>query len=571
MPNRTRCRLTSILILSLTLFGVSKVYSQTFEERVDRYISSFPKYSEFRGVIFAAVGDKIYLNKGYGLASREYNISNGPDTKFQVGSITKAFTAILTLKMIEKGLIDLDATISDYLPYYPGKTGRKIKIRHLLAHSSGISHHYIAIPDYFNVEDNIFHTSRELVQLFQDVPLAHEPGARFTYSSPGYYILGAILEKVTNKSYAELLRENIFDPLGMKDTRVENNLTIQKNMATGYMRGLSGLVRAGFEDKSTALAAGDLVASAYDLYLWHRGMLADSGTILTAESKKLLYSPTFPNQIMTFGGPYMKIPYDDGQKTLEINRLSGSSTGYTCAMDRFFDPDACVIVLSNVQDTQAVRILDDISDFLLRNYLGIHIGHTAPPTLDSPPAAQVDEDDIRKILGFYKNSDSSITGIIRDGEELYQLSYTKGSFAQAAVELVPKSPDRYYLGPLTIMECQFTRDEEGLRTLAIWRNERSIATSRESEPFKTDVSKYEGYYTSVELQKTFHFSSTSNGLVGEDFLGDEISPLVPLEEDPFGFGHGFIEFLRYPDGTISGFKLITKEVDTFFGSRFVKR
>jgi len=559
------------LILGLCIFLIVQAYPQTFEERVDRYISSFPKHEEFQGVVLAAVGGKILLRKGYGLASREYNIPNGPDTKFQVGSISKAFTGILVLKMVEKGLIKLDATICDYLSSYPEDPGKKITIHHLLSHSSGIPHHYIAVPDYWKRHDKVFHTPKELLDIFSNISLVHEPGKQFTYSSPGFYILGAVLEQVGKKCYAELLREYIFDPLDMKDTRIENNRTVQSDMATGYMRGLTGLIRAGFEDKSTALAAGDLVTTAYDLFLWDKGMKADSDKILTAESKKRLYESIFPKQMMTYGGPVLKVPYDEGRKILTINRISGSSTGYMAAMDRFTEPDACVIVLSNVQDTEAMRILDHISDFLLRQHLGLHIGNPAPPTLTPPPTAEVSSMDKEKITSFYQHPDGSVSGVIRDGEKLYLLRYSKGDFAQRAFQLIPESPDVFKLGYLTAMKCHFFRDEkDGVLTFTTLRNGRPLSSAKKIEARDMNLSEYEGFYTSVELQKTFHFSEISSGISAENFLGKTSARMVYLEKDLFGFDYGFAEFTRYPDGTISGFKLVTKDVDSFLGSIFIK-
>jgi hypothetical protein len=559
------------LILSFNIFLIIQAYPQTFEERLDRYISSFPKHEEFQGVVLAAVEGKIVLHKGYGFSSREYRIPNGPDTKFQVGSISKAFAGILVMKMVEKGLIDLDRTICDYLPFYPENPGKKITIHHLLSHSSGIPHHYIAVPDYWKRHDKVFHTPKELLELFSHIPLAHDPGEQFTYSSPGFYILGAILEKVGKKCYAELLRENIFNPLGMKNTLVENNRSVQRGMATGYMRGLTGLIRAGFEDKSTALAAGDLVSTAYDLFLWDKGMKAVPETILTAGSKKCLYEEIFPGHVMTCGGPVFRIPYDEGRKILTLNRLSGSSAGYMAAMDRIYDPDACVIILSNVQDTETLRIVDHISDFLLRQHLGLHVGSPAPPTLTPPPVADVSSKDIEKIIGFYRHPNGSISGVLRDGGKLYLLRYSKGDFAQSALQLVPESPDVFALGYLTNMKCQFTRDEkDGVLTLATLRNGHSVSVAKKIEAKKLNLSEYDGFYTSVELQETFRFSETSSGISAENFLGKTSVRMVCLEKDLFGFDFGFAEFMRYPDGTILGFKLVKKDLDLYMGSKFIK-
>lgn len=109
--------------------------------------------------------------------------------------------------MVQSGRLRLDGTISDYLPYYPEGAGKKITIHHLLSHTSGIRYHIVALPDYWLRHDKVFHTPRELVSLFSPLPGAHEPGEKITYSSPGFYVLGAILEQVAKKSYAELLCE----------------------------------------------------------------------------------------------------------------------------------------------------------------------------------------------------------------------------------------------------------------------------------------------------------------------------------------------------------------------------
>lgn len=177
----------------------------------------------------------------------------------------------------------------------------------------------------------------------------------------------------------------------MKDSRIENNRTVQSGMAEGYMRGLMGLIRSGFEDKSTSLAAGDAVTTAYDLYLWDKGMRVEPSQILSAESKNILYAPVLPGQAMSMGGPILHIPYDDGRKTFSVNRLSGSSTGYAAAMDRFFEIDGCVIVLSNVQDAPVEIIADHVGDFLLRHELNTPVGVPAPDTMALSQSAAYQE------------------------------------------------------------------------------------------------------------------------------------------------------------------------------------
>lgn len=538
---------------------------------IDTYIRSFPPHEAFSGVILVADGGKILFHRGYGQASRELGIPNGTATRFQIGSVTKVFTAMLVLKQVEEGRIGLDKTISDYLPDYPPETGKQITIRHLLTHTSGIPHHYQALPDYFTSRDHYFHTPRELIRLFQDVPLKHKPGERFTYSSPGYYILGAILQRVTGKSYAELLQEYICLPLGLSDTFADNNRTRGGNLATGYIRGLTGPVKAYAEDKSTALAAGDMISTARDLYLWQKTLTTAGGRILTAASKEILFQPVIPDRPMTMAQLYIRIPYDNGAKTLAVNILSGSSSGYAAYLARQTEADRCVIVLSNVNDTDAGRIGDDIGDIINRHHLGIAIGEEAPLTRNLPPAAPMPPDGPRKIRGFYRGEGGGYTAVVEDGGHFFYLEYALRPGMQSVMELVPASGGDWHLGHNPSFRCTFTPEPTGeISRLTALRNGRAFNQAVRIHAEKTDVQEYAGCFTSVEMQKTFRFSIRENTLAAENFLDAGSDSPILLEKDLFGFHRGFIRYFRNRDGAVDGFDLFTKDTDGFFGSRFVK-
>jgi CubicO group peptidase (beta-lactamase class C family) len=538
---------------------------------VDNYIQSFPPREEFSGVVLVADGNTVLFHKGYGLANREFGIPNGKETRFQIGSITKAFTSILALKLVEEGRLDLDKHICDYLPYYPEKSGRKIKIRHLLSNTSGIPHHYQVIPDYWVKEDHYFHTPKELIALFWDAPLLHEPGERLTYSSPGFYIMGAILQQVGKRSYAELLKEYILDPLGMENTFVENNRTTDANLATGYIRGISGLVKVYSEDKSTALAAGDISSTAYDLYLWQKTLSLNGDKILTASSKKVLFQSVLPDSPMTMLGPHYRIPYEDGKKTLAVSMLNGSSSGYVSCIGRQTEADRCVIVLSNVNGDDAARIADDIGDIFTRRYLGIAVGEEAPLTRTPPAGAGISEGDLEKILGFYRSQDGNYTGVIRDGGKLFSLDFSKRSGIQWAMELTPITADTYYWSHNPSFRCVFSSDEKGgISGLSVSRRDRVFNHAERLLLGGLEDFDCAGYYTSVELQKTYCLKIIGNDLIAADFLGEPSVRLVPLEKDVFGFDRGFIRFTRDKINAITGFEVFTKDTDAYFGSRFIK-
>ena len=151
----------------------------------------------------------------------EWNIPNTPDTKFRLGSITKQFTATVMLQLVEQGKIKLDAKLSDYLPEYRKDTGNKVTIHHLLTHTSGIPS-YTGQPGFFeNVSRNPYKVD-EFVKKYASGDLEFEPGSRFSYNNSGYFLLGAIIEKVTGKTYEQVLKEKILDPVGMKNTKLRN-------------------------------------------------------------------------------------------------------------------------------------------------------------------------------------------------------------------------------------------------------------------------------------------------------------------------------------------------------------
>lgn len=538
---------------------------------LDRYLRRFPPRQEFSGVVLVADGNHILFHEGFGLANREFGIPNGKETRFQIGSITKAFTSILALKLVEEGRFDLDRHISDYLPYYPEANGCKITIRHLLSNTSGIPHHHQVIPDYWVKEDHYFYAPKELSSLFWDAPLRHEPGERLTYSSPGYYVVGVVLQQIAKNSFAELLKENILGPLGMKDTFVENNRATDVNLATGYIRGISGLIKAYSEDKSTALAAGDIVSTAYDLYLWQKMLNLNGDGILSADSKKVLFQPVLPDHPMTMVGPHYHIPYENGKKTLAVSMMNGSSSGYVSCIGRQTEADRCVIVLSNVNGDDAARIADDIGDIFTRHYLGIAVGEEAPLTRTPPAAAGIRAGDLARILGFYRGQDGHYTGVIGDGGKLFCLDFGKRNGIQWAMELTPITADTYYWSHNTSFRCVFSSDESGgIRALSVSRRDRVLNQAERIQPGGLEDFEYAGYFTSVEMQKTSCFRIVGNDLLAEDFLGETNTRLVPLQKDVFGFDRGFLRFMRDEDNAITGFETFTKDTDGYFGSRFVK-
>ena len=155
-------------------------------------------------MLVAENGEIIYKN-GFGQANIEWNIPNKPDTKHRLASISKQFTAMAIVQLVAENKLALDQPITTYLPDYPKATGDSVTIHHLLTHTSGIPN-YTSFPNYREVM-RAPHSTMELVSLFADLPLEFSPGEQFAYSNSGYVLLGVIIEKITGKSYEQVLQD----------------------------------------------------------------------------------------------------------------------------------------------------------------------------------------------------------------------------------------------------------------------------------------------------------------------------------------------------------------------------
>jgi CubicO group peptidase (beta-lactamase class C family) len=203
----------------------------------------------FNGAALVAENGKVIFKKGFGFADFEWKIPNTPDTKFRLGSITKQFTAALLLQLVEEGKLSLETPLGDALPYYREDTGAIITIHHLLTHTSGIPC-YTRLPDYFKEIRRNTHEVRDFVLEFCSGDLEFDPGAKYRYSNSGYFLLGAIIEQVTGKSYEQALKERVFEPLGMRASGYDRGAPILEKRARGYDQGLLGVRNAQHLDMS---------------------------------------------------------------------------------------------------------------------------------------------------------------------------------------------------------------------------------------------------------------------------------------------------------------------------------
>src|SRR6478735_11075090 len=206
-------RIILAVVLTASCLAQDKVPNASVARMEQIIQASVPK--QFMGTVLVAQDGKVLLDKGYGFANLEWEIPNTPTTKFRLGSITKQFTAASILLLEERGKLKIEDPVKKYMPDAPAAWD-KVTIFHLLTHTSGIPS-FTGFPDYPRREGDTM-TPQQLGDWFRDKPLEFEPGAKWNYSNSGYILLGYLIEKISGQSYSDFVQQNIFTPLGMKDS-----------------------------------------------------------------------------------------------------------------------------------------------------------------------------------------------------------------------------------------------------------------------------------------------------------------------------------------------------------------
>lgn len=320
--------------------------------RIDEILSKYNMAGKFNGSALVAENGRVIYEKGFGYANIEWDIPNTPDTKFRIGSITKQFTSMLIMQLVEQGKIKLDGRITYYLPYYRKETGDKVTIHHLLTHTSGIPS-YTSLPT-FGKTNKMPYKPDEFVQQFCSGDLEFTPGTQFKYNNSGYFILGAIIEKLTGKSYEDALKQNILEPLGMTNTGYDLSAPIIKNRASGYTKTLSGFSNAEYLDMSQPYAAGSMYSTVRDLYKWEMALYTDK--LLSEKYKQMIFTPNLEHY--GYGWFITKKGFKGSKDSITIVHHGGGINGFRAAKIRVPSEKHLVVLLTNAPTAG----LDDLAD-----------------------------------------------------------------------------------------------------------------------------------------------------------------------------------------------------------------
>jgi D-alanyl-D-alanine carboxypeptidase len=328
-------------------------------DKVDDYVMRQLRALHLPGLSLAVVRDgQIIKARGYGLANIELNVAATRSTVYEIGSVTKQFTAMAIMMLVEDGKLSLEDKLTKYFPDAPEPWSR-ITIRHLLTHMGGIQNH-VAVPNYLNVFQSNLNfesslTRDELVKLFYKLPIEFAPGETWAYDNTGYYLLGIIIEQTSGKSYWQFLAERIFRPLGMSATQNTDQRPVVPNRAAGYE-----WIKNNFENRHVltpfvAFSAGSLLSTVEDLAKWDAALYTER--LLKKPSLTQLWTTATTRDARVAPYNYGFGWFIDSYHGHRFVQHSGGTPGFSSAIYRFVDDRLTIIILTNHAD----RIVDQMA------------------------------------------------------------------------------------------------------------------------------------------------------------------------------------------------------------------
>ena len=390
--------------------------------RMEQVVQSHVSAGTFMGTVLVARDGNIVLDKAYGMANLELEVPNTPDTKFRLGSITKQFTAAAILLLEERGKLKVDDRVKTHLPDAPMGWDR-ITVFNLLTHTSGIPN-FTSLADYNTIKLSS-RTADAAVAAVRDRTLDFGPGEKMSYSNSGYIVLGAIIEKVSGQSYEKFVTDNIFTPLGMKDSGYDSNTAVIKRRASGYIKTPTGYVNAGYVHMSIPHAAGALYSTTRDLLKWEQALF--SGKVVSKASLDRMITP-FKNDY----GLGITSALVQGRRVIAHG---GGIDGFNTQLAYYPDSRTVVTVLSNVNGAVPGVLTGQLGSIM----------HGDSVTLSSErkeitlPAAT-----LSKFVGAYELSPAAVMTISLDGEQLMAQLTGQGKlpiFAQSETLFFLKAVD----------------------------------------------------------------------------------------------------------------------------------
>jgi CubicO group peptidase (beta-lactamase class C family) len=301
---------------------------------------------------------KVFYSKAYGMANLEEHAPAITGTNYRLASVTKQFTAMAVMILVDRGKFSLDSRLADVLPGAPTYL-HEVKIRHLLNHTSGIVDYEDLIPESQTVQV----LDKDVLSLLRSIDSVYfPPGAKFKYSNSGYSLLALVVESVSGQSFAEFLKKNIFAPLGMNHTLAyQQGLSTVDNRAYGYSRTDTGFVRTDQSVTSAVLGDGGIYSSVDDLFKWDQALYTDALVHPSLFEEALTPARLNDGSRTTYGFGWYVEPHRNTTRYLH----EGSTRGFRNAILRMPDQQLTIIILTNRNEGEPIEIARKIADLML--------------------------------------------------------------------------------------------------------------------------------------------------------------------------------------------------------------
>jgi CubicO group peptidase (beta-lactamase class C family) len=318
-------------------------------QMLKKYIKVQHERIYFSGTVLVANQKDVLFVQSIGAASHELNVPIQNDSKFKIASVTKAFTGLLIALSNKEGKLRFEDKLQVFFPELKDEKWKQITVRQLIAHTSGIPH-WNGISDYWNTKSKLSLNKEQVLNEIFKMHLLFEPGTKVEYSSLAYYLLATILEKVYGKSYNQLLREKILEPLQLRATGACDQTGIIPKLVSGYhLMGDDSLIVAPYRDMSPMTGGGNMYSTATDLWHWCRSLLI--GSTWDDAIRRAAFTPLTTEKMSHKDGALYGIGWYIREKTDQYARayhIGGGTYGFSSKVAIYPDEQLYIIILSNV-------------------------------------------------------------------------------------------------------------------------------------------------------------------------------------------------------------------------------
>ena len=410
-----------VLLLLIPILSFSQINSV---DKIEKYMDAQHNVNKFAGTILVVKNDTVLLKKAYGYADLEWNVKNTVDTKFVLASISKHFTAIAIMQLVERKQLSLNDKLNKFFPDYP--QGEKVTVHMLLTHTAGLALDFQEL-----YMDSTIITKDEAIANIKNKPYVFDPGTNCKYSNVGYFLLSQIIEKVSNQSYETFLKENIFNKAEMLNSGVCNNDSIISKKAKVYYRNGNSYAHNPYINWNVNIGLDGIYSTIDDLYKLERAFKGE--TLLSNLSKSMMttqYNKIYPDKgfFDSYGYGIFINPYYNHNHYLLTH--SGGFYGTMTTYDSYPKDNIFIAILSN-NESESHIISYSLAGIIFGKEVELPYHHKK---------VSVNGFDLNKFIGKYENilgKNENINIISKDGK-LYLNSIENELIAESTTKFFSK-------------------------------------------------------------------------------------------------------------------------------------